>query len=100
MKNATATVLAILVSACPAAAQKIHDPPWNPEHIDHLPPEVRRAVFAMCATPPSAGHYFATYGPNRVTLHFEHFHCGQMSGVYCKGSQCLHQVYRLSGGRY
>jgi hypothetical protein len=100
MKNAKATTLAILLTVgYPAAAQKISDPPWNPEHINHLPLEVRRAVLAMCSTTPSAGHYFATYGPDRITLHFEQFHCDQ-GGSYCKGSQCLHQVYRLSGGHY
>jgi hypothetical protein len=24
------------------------DPPWNAEHIDHLPEEVRRAVIRLC----------------------------------------------------
>jgi hypothetical protein len=100
MKNSTAIIFAISLSGCPAAAQKIHDPPWNPEHIDHLRPEVRNAVLARCATIPSAGHYFATYGPDRLTLHFEHFHCDHAAEAYCKGSQCLHQVYRLSGGQY
>jgi hypothetical protein len=101
MKNATATIFAVLLSGSfPAVAQKIHDPPWNSEHIDRLPPEVRNAVLARCATIPSAGHYFATYGPDRLTLHFEHFHCDHVAEAYCKGAQCLHQVYRLSGGHY
>jgi hypothetical protein len=100
MKIATAIVLTILISGWPAAAQKLQDPPWNPEHIDRLPPEVRNAVLARCATIPSAGHYFATYGPDRLTLHFEHFHCDHPAEAYCKGTQCLHQVYRLSGHHY
>ena len=60
-----------------AAAQHVKDPPWNPDHIVHLPAEVRGAVLAMCGTPPSAGHYFATYSQNsrQINLHFEHFHC-------------------------
>ena len=48
--------------------------PWNAEHINHLPAEVRGAVLAMCQKPPSAGHYFATYFHARINLHFEHFH--------------------------
>ena len=41
-----------------------HDDPWNPEHIERLPPEVRNAVIRMCRDPPRAGHYFATYFDN------------------------------------
>jgi hypothetical protein len=42
-------------------SQVVHDEPWNSEHIDRLPPEVRDAVIHMCGSPPRAGHYFATY---------------------------------------
>jgi hypothetical protein len=47
-----------------AVAQIVKDPPWNPDHIDHLPAEVRSAVVAKCGKLPSAGHYFATYSQN------------------------------------
>jgi len=81
-----------------AGAQIIKDPPWNPDHINHLPSEVRSAVLAMCSQVPSAGHYFATYFHDQIYLHFEHFHCEQARSSYCNSSQCLHQVYKLTAG--
>jgi hypothetical protein len=84
-----------------AVAQIVKDPPWNPDHIDHLPTEVRRAVLAMCGKPPSAGHYFATYSQNsrQINLHFEKFHCEQ-GPAFCTAAGCLHQVYALGAGHY
>jgi hypothetical protein len=81
-----------------AGAQIIKDPPWNPEHINHLPDEVRNAVLAMCAREPSAGHYFATYFHGEIHLHFEHLHCSTAS--FCNDAQCLHQVYKITAGHY
>ena len=81
-------------------AQRPKDPPWNPEHITQLPAEVRNAVVAMCPQTPSAGHYFATYFHDQIKLHFEHFHCEKAGSGFCNGSQCLHQVYKLTGGHY
>ena len=83
-----------------AAAQAIKDPPWNPDHIAHLPPEVRNAALAMCPQVPNAGHYFATYFHDQINLHFEYFHCETARSSYCNGSQCLHQVYKLTAGHY
>jgi hypothetical protein len=84
-----------------AFAQIAKDPPWNPDHIDHLPVEVRSAVLAKCAMPPSAGHYFATYSQNarQINLHFEHFHCEQ-GPAFCSAGGCLHEVYALTAGHY
>jgi hypothetical protein len=77
------------------------DPPWNPEHFDRLPGEVRRAVLRLCAQPPLAAHYFATYSENSrlLNLHFEHFHC-QTNKAFCTQAGCLHQVYFLGDGHY
>lgn len=78
-----------------------HDDPWNPEHIERLPPEVRNAVIRMCRDPPRAGHYFATYFDNSrlMKLHFEHLNCrGQ--AIFCRGDSCLHQEYVSTGGHY
>jgi hypothetical protein len=84
-----------------AVAQHVKDPPWNPDHIDHLPVEVRRDVLAMCGKPPRAGHYFATYSKNsrQINLDFEKFHCEQ-GRTFCNTSGCLHQVYALTAGHY
>jgi hypothetical protein len=84
-----------------AVAQYVKDPPWNPDHIDNLPIEVRRAVLAMCGKPPIAEHYFATYSQNsrQINLHFEKFHCEQ-GPAFCTTAGCLHQVYVLTAGHY
>ena len=39
-----AIALGVLFGLASADAQIAKDPPWNPEHIDHLPPDVRSAV--------------------------------------------------------
>jgi hypothetical protein len=84
-----------------ALAQFVKDPPWNSEHIDSLPKEVRSAVLAMCPSHPDAAHYFATYSnkSQQINLHFEKFHCGQRA-TFCNTSGCLHQTYVLSGVHY
>jgi hypothetical protein len=74
-----------------ADAQIVKDPPWNPEHINRLPPDVSSAVLDKCSPRPGAGYYFATYFHDEIHLHYEHFHCDTAS--FCDGSQCLHQVY-------
>jgi hypothetical protein len=82
-------------------SQVSHDDPWNPEHIERLPPEVRNAVIRMCRDPPRAGHYFATYFDNSrlMKLHFEHLHCDGQP-IFCNEGSCLHQEYVSTGGRY
>jgi hypothetical protein len=75
----------VLVLFDSANAQIIRDPPWNPEHIDHLPAEVRSAVLAKCSSRPDAGHYFASYFHDEIHLHYEHLHCDTAS--FCDGSQ-------------
>jgi hypothetical protein len=74
--------------------------PYNPQHIESLPPEVRREVIQRCHTP-QALHYFATYRENlqKVVLHFEHFYCGT-GETFCGPSGCLHQIYVSSRGHY
>jgi hypothetical protein len=100
MRILTVASGAIVLIGAGANAQHIKDPPWNPEHINHLPAEVRTAVLAMCPKAPDAGHYFATYFHDQINLHFEHFHCEGAKASFCNGSQCLHQVYKLTGGHY
>jgi hypothetical protein len=82
-----------------ALAQFVKDPPWNSEHINSLPKEVRSAVLTMCPSHPDAAHYFATFSnkSQQINLHFEKFHCDQKA-TFCNTSGCLHQTYVLSGG--
>jgi hypothetical protein len=98
MRILTLALAAMVLIGAGAKAQHIKDPPWNPEHIDRLPADVRSAVMAKCPERPNAGHYFATYFHDEIHLHYEHLHCDTAS--YCNGSQCLHQVYKLSAGHY
>jgi hypothetical protein len=100
MKAHVIAFASALMGTMPAAlaAEFMHDPPWNAEHIDHLPIEVRSAVLAKCPTRPDAGHYFATFFHDEVHLHFEHFHCAGVS--FCNASGCLQQTYRMSSGHY
>jgi hypothetical protein len=83
------------------AGQVGHDDPWNSEHIDHLPPEVRNAVIRMCGPSPHAGHYFATYFDHArlIKLHFEYLQYND-EGRFCRDGTCLHQEYVATGGHY
>jgi hypothetical protein len=75
--------------------------PYNPQHIESLPPEVRAAVIHQWRTTPKALHYFASYTENsqRIVLHFEHFYCNS-GRIFCNPSGCLHQIYVSSRGHY
>jgi hypothetical protein len=88
-------------SAFALAGQGNRDDPWNPQHIEGLPPEVRNAVVRLCRDPVRAGHYFATYFDNSrlMKLHFEHLLCDGQAR-FCRGDSCLHQEYVSIGGRY
>jgi hypothetical protein len=77
------------------------DPPYNPQHITSLPPEIRASVYASC-NEPRALHTFAEYRDNLriVTLHFERLLCG-ISEFRCSAAGCLHEVFTLTrNGRY
>ena len=94
------------VACCIAEAKAkggtyLTDPPYNPQHISSLPPEIRAVVYASC-NEPRALHTFAEYRDNLriVTLHFERLLCGT-SEFRCSASGCLHEVFTLTGsGRY
>jgi hypothetical protein len=101
---AAATLLLLLCNeprTFARGSQVGHDDPWNSEHIDRLPPEVRNAVIRMCSDSPRAAHYFATYFDNShlIKLHFEHLRCDQQA-IFCKAGSCLHQEYISTGGHY
>ena len=96
-------LLAIIGQVPPAfgRAGGIHaEDPWNPQHINVLPPEIRNALGHMCAAP-RAQHQFAGYFHNSrvLVLHFEHLRCGDR-GALCTQAGCLHQVYVSTCGRY
>ena len=95
-----AFVAVVLFGVAGASGQRVKDDPWNPEHINSLPAEVRAAVLAKCPTLPAADHYFATYFHDQINLHFELFHCESSKAGLCNSSGCLHQVYKLTGGHY
>jgi hypothetical protein len=103
-------LLATTSQASPAFARGggLHsEDPWNPQHIDGLPAEVRNDLARMCGGS-RAQHQFAGYFDNSrvLVLHFEHFRCGDR-GAPCTQAGCLHQVYvsrgaqsRYLGGRF
>jgi len=88
-------------SAFARAGTFSHDEPWNAEHINRLPPEVKNSVIHMCGVAPNAAHYFATYLADAriIKLHFEHFNC-EGSQIYRHADRCLHEEFRLIGSHY
>jgi hypothetical protein len=91
-----AMLFAISCQASPAFARgggPHPDDPWNPQHIEGLPSEVRNVLARMCSSP-RAAHQFASYFQNSrvLVLHFEHWRCGD-SAPLCTQAGCLHQVY-------
>lgn len=80
--------------------------PWNPAHLEHLPPEIRADVHkweAACGGGLAAAQQFALYldvpGARFIALHFDDFRCGNKA-VHCRAGDCLHQVYVATNGRY
>jgi hypothetical protein len=100
---ATGMLLSLIGQLSPAIARGspgTGDHPWNPEHINQLPAEVRKAISYLCGPSLRAAHYFATYSENSrfLNLHFEHSR--RQSQKVCTQTGCLHQVYALTNGRY
>lgn len=78
-----------------------HDEPWNPDHVDRLPPDIRNAVLHSCRGRIQAAHYFATYldHARTVRLHFENLRCdGELR--FKRGDSCLHQEFVAIGARH
>jgi hypothetical protein len=99
----TAALLSFICQMSPAVSRGSAGPadhPWNPEHINRLPPEVRDAISHLCGPSLRAAQYFATYSENSrfLNLHFEHSQCP--SQKVCTQAGCLHQVYVLTKGKY
>lgn len=97
---ATIASLSLCGAGHAASAQTPKDSLWNSYHLTQLPLEIQRAVAARCPAGTVAGHYFATYAPSTIVLHFEYLGCQNGAAAVCRGGQCLRQVYRDVGGRY
>ncbi|HBP84642.1 MAG: hypothetical protein CL533_21785 [Afipia sp.] len=75
-----------------------HDEPWNPDHIDRLPPDVRNVLLHSCRGRIQAAHYFATYldHARTVRLHFENLRCdGEQR--FKRRDSCLHEEFVAFG---
>ena len=66
--SAMATIPSNMSPAVARGSMGTADPPWNPEHIDQLPAEVRNAVSHLCGPSLGAAHYFPTYSENSRLL--------------------------------
>jgi hypothetical protein len=98
---ATALLLNFVCQMSPAIARGgagTADPPWNSEHIDQLPAEVRSAISHLCGPSLRAAHYFATYSENSRFLNL-HFERSQLQNFPPQAGY-LHQVYILRNRRY
>ena len=90
---------------CAARGSSSSERPWAAEHVDNLPPDIRRAVAtreAACGNKAAAGHYFSVSivagGLRFRSLHFEDFACANRASI-CNAQGCLHEVYLESRGR-
>jgi hypothetical protein len=79
--------------------------PWAPEHVEGLPPDIRRDVEGharACGNRPAAGHYFSVSieasGLRFWAQHFEDFACERRATV-CRPQGCLHEVFADDGRR-
>jgi hypothetical protein len=77
------------------------DTPWNRDHIERLPSDVRYAVFRMCRDRPMASRYFATYlnQAKIVRLHFEDLRC-EGGREFRMGHDCLREEFVAIGSHY
>ena len=68
------------------------DTPWNSQHIDVLPADIRHYITGICKGPPRAQHDFATYNPQekRWRINLEYLECnGRGLAEYRRGNECL-----------
>lgn len=91
----------LLASELPAASQQPKDDPWNPQHIDALPPDIRHYIAAICKGPAKAQHDFATYSPTerRWRINLEYLGCDGLRD-FRRGHQCLDVDFVQVGSRF
>lgn len=90
---------------CEARGSSSSERPWAAEHVDNLPPDIRRGLAARGSAygnSAAAGRYFSVSidvrGLRFRSLHFEDFACDRRTAV-CNAAGCLHEVYVESRGR-
>ncbi|MCP1831824.1 hypothetical protein J2R76_000251 [Bradyrhizobium sp. USDA 4532] len=94
----------VLLSIPPALSKgsvgNKHDP-LDPNHVDNLPPDVRRYVAGICRGTPVAQHDFATYSPQekRWRINLEYLQCSVI-GEYRKGNQCMDVDFVAEGAHF
>ena len=91
----------LLASDLPAASEQPKDDPWNPQHIDALPPDIRHFIAAICKGPAKAQHDFATYSPTerRWRINLEYLRCDGLRDFRRK-DQCLDVDFIQVGSRF
>ena len=95
--------IGLAASVLPVVAEPLApwDPPFSSERIEHLPPEIRRAVLSKCKRQPQAGHYFATYANHSNVVHLDYslLECSDRPTT-CNALRCLHETFVRRHGRY
>ncbi|MFT4116137.1 hypothetical protein [Bradyrhizobium sp.] len=76
--------------------------PWDPRHIDGLPPEIQQYITGLCKGPPKAQRDFATFNPHerRWRINIEYLHCDGLAGTYRQGGKCLDIDFIETGSHY
>lgn len=93
------------LSVCPVLSKgsgSNSDPPWNHEHIDVLPADVRQYIAEICKGPPQAQHDFATYLPSehRWRINLEYLRCDGLRNDFRRGNQCLDVDFVQAGSHF
>jgi hypothetical protein len=77
-----------------------HDP-YDSQHIDTLPLEVREYIASICKGASAAQHDFATYSPGekRWRINLEYLRCKGLA-KYRRGNQCLDVDFVAVGSHF
>lgn len=75
--------------------------PWDPRHIDNLPPEVRHYIAGICKGSARAQHDFATYSPadKRWRINLEYLRCEGLDR-FRQNDQCLDVDFVETGAHF
>lgn len=91
----------LLASKLLAVGSPFTDHPYNPRHIDQLPPQIRNYIATICKGPAKAQHHFGTYSPaeRRWRIHLEYLRCDGLSD-FRREHQCLDVDFIQVGSRF